>query len=370
VKPKILHVTQATGGVETSITLLLRHFDRSRFEHHLVCPPETSLETKARELGIRVVPIKMARGPHPVRDITALLALIHLIRKERYEIVHGHSAKGGYLARFAARIVGGRRAFYHPRGFSYLSQTGLARSLFLFLERIAVRWTDVVIGASESETRRAIDEVGFPPSRAVTVFNSIDFSEAEDLHLPPVTVPVVLSVGRFAYQKNPEMFVRVARLVSQAMPTVRFCWLGAGFAGPLEGQIRGAISEGGLGDRFAILPWGTKKEALAAIAGCAVFVLTSRFEALGNATQEAMMLGKPVVVTDVDGSRDLVLPGINGYVVREDDDDAMAVAIIQVLSDPALASKMGNAGRQRAIDMFDIRKNARILEEVYAGRLK
>jgi len=108
---------------------------------------------------------------------------------------------------------------------------------------------------------------------------------------------------------------------------------------------------------------------LAAIAGCAVFVLTSRFEALGNATQEAMMLGKAVVVTDVDGSRDLVLPGISGFLVKEDDDEAMAAAIIQLLRDPALAAKMGDAGRRRSIEMFDIRRNARILEEVYADRL-
>jgi glycosyltransferase involved in cell wall biosynthesis len=365
VKPKILHVSQSTGGVETSIVLLLRHFDYSRFEHHLACPPGTTLEAKARELGVRVFPVKMVRGPNPIRDLAALITLVRLIRREGHAIVHGHSAKGGYLGRLAARLAG-RRALYSPRGFSYLSQRGVARAFFLRLERWAVRWTDLAVTASESERRRTIEEVGFSPSRVVQVSNSIDLSEIEGIRSASSDPPVVLTAGRFAYQKNPEMFVRVAALVARLRPDVRFVWVGGGFAGPLEGRVREMVMEAGLSARFDILPWGPKRQTLVAIAGCTVFVLTSRFEGLGNATLEAMMLAKPAVVTDADGNRDLVRPGVNGFVVATDDDETMARRIVEVLENTAVAARMGHAGRTRVEGDFDIRKNVRLLEEVYA----
>ncbi len=370
-RPRILHVSQTTGGVETSIILLLRHFDAKRFEHHLACPPGSTLEARARDLGVRVFPVKMVRGPNPARDVAALINLIRLIQREDYAIVHGHSAKGGFLARLAARLGGPRRAFYHPRGFSYLSQRGLARAFFLRLERWAVRWTDLAVAASESERRRAIDEVGFPPSRVVRVFNSIDLTEADGIR-PTVFGaggPVVLTAGRLAYQKYPEMLVRVAALVARERPDARFVWVGGGFAGPLEKRIRKMVAKAGLEERFEILPWATKQETLAAIAACAVFVLTSRFEALGNVTMEAMMLGKPAVVTDADGSRDLVESGTNGFLVALDEDQAMAKRILELLNDQARATMMGQAGRRRVERDFDIRRNVRLLENVYGRAL-
>jgi len=368
VRPKILHVSQATGGVETSIILLLDHFDHSRFEHHLVCPPGTTLEARARSLGVRVIPVNMVRGPNPVRDLAALFTLIRLIRREGYAIVHGHSAKGGYLGRLAARFGGARRALYHPRGFSYLSQRGIGRAFYLRLERWAVWWTDLVVAASESERQRAIKEVGFRPERVVRVFNSVDFNEMEGVPSAAGAPPVVLTVGRFAYQKNPEMFVRVAAIVARQRPDVRFIWVGGGFAGPLEARVRDMVVSAGLSTSFEILPWATKRESLAAIGACAVFVLTSRFEALGNATQEAMMFAKPAVVTDVDGSRDLVTDGLNGYLVAENDDETMARRILELLTDGGLAARMGAAGRRRVEQDFDIRNNVRRLEEVYVGQ--
>src|SRR6185503_3154481 len=174
---KVLHVTQATGGVETSLLLLFRHLDQDRFELHLACPPDTLLAVESRKLGIRVWETAMVRAVRPIRDYLSLRRLVDIMRRERFDIVHGHSAKGGYLSRLAGRLVGGAKIIYHPRAFSYLSQRGIGRAFFLLLERLAVRWTDVVIATSESERRRAIADVGFPPARVVVIPNSIDVTE-------------------------------------------------------------------------------------------------------------------------------------------------------------------------------------------------
>lgn len=365
-RPRVLHVTQATGGVETSLLLLFRYLDQHRFDVHLCCPPLTELGDRARALGIEVFEVPMVRHAHPIRDMIALRRLTSLTKRNRYSIVHGHSAKGGYLARVAARVVGGPKTIYHPRAFSYLSQTGIARKFFLGLERFAVTMTDLVIATSQSEKQRAVKEVGFADERVTVIPNSIDLTEASrwkpersDSH------PLILTVGRFSYQKNPEMFVRMAAEVAARLPQARFAMVGAGFAGPLETQVRRLVEDKGIADRLEILPWTSKDETLRTISRCTVFVLTSRFEGMPNTLLEALMFGKPVVVTDVDGSRDVIEDGVSGYSVPCDDSSAMAGRVVELLEDRQLAKRLGEKGYDHVRE-FDVHKNVEALHAVYA----
>ncbi len=348
-RPKILHVTQATGGVETSLLLLFRHLDHARFELHLACPPDTTLAARASELGVQVFPIKMVRGVNPWRDVAGLVALWSLMRRGAYDLIHVHSAKGGYLGRLAARLAGRLPIVYSPRAFSYLSQRGGARWFFLQLERWAVPLTGVLLAASNSEAERAVREVGFEPERVRVVPNAVDLSEMPAGTAVPAGPPVVLTVGRLVYQKNPELFVRMAARVTAARPDVRFVMAGAGFAGPLERRVRRLIGELGLDGRIEVVRWVPKPEALRLIVGCTVFVLTSRFEGMPNTVLEAMMSSKPIVVTDADGSRDLIIDGETGLVVPIEDVDALSTTVLRLLGDPKLAARLGTAAR-RAIE--------------------
>jgi glycosyltransferase involved in cell wall biosynthesis len=224
----------------------------------------------------------------------------------------------------------------------------------------------MVIAASHSERVRALREVGFPDSRVMVIPNSIDFSEAPAFAPGPGDgSPVVLTVGRFSYQKNPAMFVRVARLIADRRPDVRFEMLGAGFQGPLSLRIRRMVTDMGLEGRLRILPWASKQESLEAIARATVFVLTSRFEGMPNTLLEALMLGTPAVVTDVDGSRDVVAGGSGGIAVPLDDDQAMVERVLGFVDDPRMARRIGEAGRVRARQVFDVHRNISALETAY-----
>lgn len=364
-----MHVTQSTGGVQTSLLLLFRHLDRTRFSCDLACPPGTRLAEEASKLGVRVFPTRMVRSVNPIRDIAGVLALRSLIRTEQYALVHAHSAKAGYLARLAAGLAHRPPVFYHPRAFSYLSQRRPARTFFRQLERLAVPLTDTVVATSESERRRAIAEIGFSPDRVVVIPNSVD--ETESIHAATRSTDrrLVLTVGRLTHQKNPEMFIRMAKRVLSRVPDARFVLAGAGFAGPLEGRVRRLEQRLGLGSALQILDWTEKQRILELMAECAVFVLTSRFEGMPNTVLEAMLMSKPVVVTDVDGSRDVVIPEVTGFVVAPNDDLGMAERVLGLLEDPDLRASMGRAGRRLISERFDIRANAKALERLYTARL-
>ena len=346
--------------------LLFRHFDRARYELHLACPPGAMLGTHARALGVTVFEIGLVRNPHPIRDLAALISLVRLIRRGNYSIVHAHSAKGGYLGRLAARLTGASKTIYAPQAFSYLSQQGLVRAFFRFLERVAVPLTDVLVASSQSEARRAIDDVGYDPSSVVVIPNSIDPDEARDVRVASTNSgPLVLTVGRMSYQKNQEMFVNAARLVLERRPGVRFVINGGGFASPLETRIRKVIARSGLEGKIDIVPWTARRATLELIGQCSVFVLPSRFEGMPYTLLEAMMLRKPVVVTDVDGSRDAVQSGSNGYTVSPNDVQAMADDIIGLLDDPKLSDSMGEQGHELVRERYDIKRNVKYFERLY-----
>ena len=368
-RAKILHVTQSTGGVETSLLLLFRHLDQSRFELHLACPPGTELGARAERLGVTVHPVAMVRSVSPVRDLLGLVALCRLMRRERYDLVHTHSAKGGYLGRLAAWITGTRPVLYAPRAFSYLSQRGVARWVFLMLERAARPITDVLVAASESEQRRAISEVGFSARRVTLVRNGIDPAELRSNAAPPSPQRPVLMVARLSYQKNPAMFVRVARGVIAHLPQAHFVLLGAGFASPEEARVRNMIRDAGLVSAVEIVPWASRAETLSRISSCGVFVLTSRFEGMPNTILEAMALGRPVVATAVDGTRDVVRDGETGFLVPVDGDGEMESAIVQLLQDPSLTERLGREGATTAARNFDIGLTVTTLERLYSSLL-
>ena len=348
------------------LLLWFRHLNRDRFDLTLACPPGTWLAKEATALGVRVVTVPLVRELRPLVDLRGLLRLLLVMRRDRYAIVHSHSAKAGALGRMAAFLAGVPISVYTPHAFSYLSQQGLARRFFLAVERALRRFTSTVIAVSESERRRAVEEVGFVASRVVTIPNSVDRDEAAAAtSVADPAAKTVLTAGRLTYQKNPEMFVRMAKLVISRVPHARFVMLGAGFNSPEEPAIRDLVRQGGLDGSVEILPWSNRQETLQRIASCSVFVLTSRYEGMPYVALEAMMTGRPLVVTDVDGSRDLVENGVNGFAVPLDDELAMADAVTALLEDREMARGMGAHSLRLARDRYPISRSIAMLEALY-----
>jgi glycosyltransferase involved in cell wall biosynthesis len=96
-----------------------------------------------------------------------------------------------------------------------------------------------------------------------------------------------------------------------------------------------------------------------------IFTLTSRYESFGYVTCEAMAMGKPVVATNVTGSNELVLPGVTGYLVDVADPQSLALALGDLAADWRLRRRMGEAGRARAREHYDLRRMIRDVERVY-----
>lgn len=166
---------------------------------------------------------------------------------------------------------------------------------------------------------------------------------------------LVLFLGRLNRQKRVDVLLRAIARVPAARLEV------AG-EGEEEASLRALSRELGVEGRVAFL--GGRTDVPELLARAEVFVLPSDSEGLPNALLEALAAGTPSVATDIPGNRDVARDGEEALLVPPGDSERLAHALTRVLSDRALASRLGEAGRKRARE-FDLERTADCYSELF-----
>jgi glycosyltransferase involved in cell wall biosynthesis len=176
---------------------------------------------------------------------------------------------------------------------------------------------------------------------------------------------VVLTVARFAEQKDHHTLLDAVPAVLAREPQARFVWAGSG---PLEEEIRKAVRSRGLDERVIFL--GHRQDIPDLMSASDLFVLPSRFEGLPLTVLEAMAAGLPIVATRVCGTAETVQDRVTGFLVEPGASQALAVAISELLADPRRAAQLGARGRVRALRVFGIGRMARETFDLYDELLR
>jgi glycosyltransferase involved in cell wall biosynthesis len=370
---KVLHVLEAMGGGTTRLLDgLITHLDPAEFEIHLALPPplpydplrplaDPTFPARMRDKGFQVETVRLVGGRiAPLADLRATRDLYRIIRRNRYDVVHAHSAKGGYAGRLAARLAGVPAIVYTPSGLSFnpFIRRRVAL-LYLVLERLAGLYTDAIIAACESERQEVVRHALVPEAHVLLLPNPFDPTDCRPSALPEAKRqelglrpddPVVGTVARLTRQKGVGFFVGAAALVLKSHPRAQFVLVGDGELRPqVEAQIHGL----GIGPGFYFL--GRRDDYLDIMATFDVFVMSSLWEGLPYAPLEAMALEKPVVGTDVTGLRDLIQDGVNGLLVPAESAPALAHAVVTLLEDKDLADGLAHEGRRGLGQRYDPR---------------
>lgn len=370
-KISVLHITQSSGGVQTYLENFVQAMNHEHFQNVLVTSASEALYKNAKLIFDEVRAVRMTRSINPVVDCLAIVSLWNFLRKKRFDIVHVHSSKAGLLGRVAARLAGVRTVVYSPHGFAHLSHNGFLRRAALIWERIAGRLlTSHMLGTSPSEAKRAQEDVRYPPGRISYVFNGIKIDDGNGTTTVLSQTPTIVTFLRFTPVKNPMMVLRVARLVLGKQPNARFLVIGEGYHDSLGARMRSYLRQSRIGEAVQLVPWMDRDKALRLLAKSWIYISTSRSECFGYAVVEAMALEKPVVATDVDGTRDVVVDGTTGWLVRLDDDYAMAARVLELLNDKQKRESFGLAATRRVREVFNVRKNVKDLEAAYVSLIK
>jgi glycosyltransferase involved in cell wall biosynthesis len=371
---KVLHViTRFWAGAGGNTLLSAIGMDPDRYETWIAGCPGGPLWERARHAGVATVQLHRFREVlSPVEDLYVLIQLVRLIRRERFAIVHTHSAKGGFLGRLAAWLCRTPVVVHTFHGFSvhdFMSRR--KRRGYLLLERAVRRPTHAFFAVSPRVAREAVELRLAPPGTVSVVPSAVELdgsllqgpsnSLREQLGIPPEAA-LVGTVGRIDQQKAPLDFVRMAALVARTHPSTRFVMVGEG---PLEKQVRQEADRLGV----AVLLTGFRSDAPRLAAGLDVFVISSLYEGLGRALTEALGSGRPVVATAVNGVPDLVTPGATGLLAPPAAPDALAECVRWMLDHPAEARRMGEQGRARVLATFEPAVMCRLLDRDYARLL-
>ena len=329
----------------------------------LVAHPDGELLRRMAE-GMDLIPL----APRGEIDLAAAWRLSRVLKRMRPGVLHAHDPHAVAMAATALSIAG-----LSPRPPLVASR----RIEFRVARHSFSRWkysqVDCFLAISHAVRNRLVAD-GIPSFKVDVVHEGVDVERI--VHLPPGNVhaalflpshaPIVGNVGALVAQKSQHTLIDAAALVVRKVPDARFVILGEGALRPaLEEQIRRLHLE-----RHVFLA-GFRADVLELMKGFDVFALSSTHEGMCTSLVDAMAAQKAAVATAVGGVPEVLADGETGFLVRAQDETAMADRIVALLEDSALRARMGDAGLARARRLFTVERmvagTARVYERL-AGR--
>ncbi len=369
-KIKITHILHSVGGVDVSLRLIVENTDTDRFQniviHGLNDTNSDFIDKNGNKL--KDYKISISRNISPFNDILSLINTYKIVKSEKPEIIHAHSAKGGVIGRIVGYLLG-ITVLYTPQAFSYLSACNkIKRNLFLLIEKSLTFKNSYLLASSTSEMVRAINEVQYKKENVLLFDNSINPIENTDGLTIRKTWPVdyICTVGRPSYQKNIELMIQVLNEVRKEKD-IHLVIMGVGHHSDKLEDVKKLIEKLKLNNSVTLIDWTERQNIFHIIDNSKFYISTARYEGLPYSVIEAMALSKPCVVSDCDGNRDLIQNGYNGFVLKDDDISRFSDKIKLLLDDHILLRNLSMNAKECFNENYNIQKNIKKLEEIYTN---
>jgi glycosyltransferase involved in cell wall biosynthesis len=368
-----LHVAYLTAGLQD------RGYDTTLVAGSLA-RGEDSMAFVADELGVDVIQIdELGREISPLRDLVATIRLARLIRRERPQILHTHTAKAGTVGRVAALLAGSRRpaiVVHTFHGHVLRGYFGPVRSLFFrLLERwLAARTTALV--AVSPQVRDDLVSLGVAPrERFAVVRLGIELDErvaagqdgrAESRRYLGIAEDrfAVGWIGRMTGVKRTDDVLVAFKALREGGIDACLCMVGDG---PDREHLEQRAHE--LGVVRDTLFLGYQEEVAPFYAAFDALVLPSGNEGTPVSAIEALAAGRPVVATRVGGVPDVVRDGEDGFLVEAGATDELADRLARLARDPALRQRMGEHGRARVLPRYAVERLVDDVDRLYQSLL-
>ncbi|MBU1147941.1 MAG: glycosyltransferase family 4 protein [Candidatus Omnitrophica bacterium] len=361
------------GGAQLSTLNILAGLSADKYGLSIITSPKGVLASEIRDIkGVKsyFVP-SLARNINPIADIIAFISIYSIYSANNYAIVHTHSSKAGIIGRWAARFAKVPHIVHTVHGWPFNDhQNPILKGFYIFLERLTAKFTTRIICVSEKDLETGLRHRIAPKDKFVLIKYGIPLAK---FRRPPGNSaekrkelgvhnrdPIVGMISCLKPQKSPVDYIKACIEIYKETPNVNFLLIGDGV---LKKRCKEILASTPLNGRFIFAGWRRDISEILDILDIAV--LTSKWEGMPISIIEALCKGKPAVITDVGGDRELVRDKVNGFLTCPGSYEDTAKKVLTLLKNKEQLKEMSKRASLSIDDSFDLKNMLNTLDKLY-----
>lgn len=344
--------------------------------------PGEELDKLNREENIRTLGVFMSREISPFTDLRSLIKLIRVFRREQPRMVHSMTPKAGLLSMLAAKMCGVPVRLHSFTGLLFPTASGVKKKLFATCDKIICGCATHIVAEGRgvrkdlldsSITKKRIDILGNGNVRGI----DLDYyqrtpevmEKAAEIRRnigADADTFIFIFVGRLVKDKGIDNLVEAFLNLSKEKDNLRLLLVGEYENGDrVKPSTIQAIEESPL-----IIKTGWKEDVRPFYAASDLLVFPSRREGFPNVVIEAGAMGLPSVVTDINGSNEIISDGVNGRIIPKDDLQPLADEMKNLSENREAAAALAKDARRIVSERYERSFVLNKLENYYREILK
>lgn len=365
--PKLIRITTAPISLNVLLSGQMRYMNEHGFEVVMVSSDGPELQKVKQTEGCRHHIIPMTRKMTPVGDLRCLWQLYRFFKKEKPDIVHSHTPKGGLLGMLAARMAGVKIRVHTVAGLRYVTTKGFSRRILVFMERLTARCANYVwpnsyslqefIKAHKLAKPSKLEVIGRGSSNGInlkryspTAIIAEKLEQTKKQMQYDETNFYFLTVGRIVHDKGMDELLNAFVRLYETEPLARLVLVGAfeDEVDPVSEKARQLIQNH---PGVVMAGWSDQVEYFMQLAH--VLVHPSHREGFPNVLLQAGAMGCPIICSRIEGNIDIVEHEKTGLIFEVKNEELLLNQMQYAIKNPSILKKYAQALRQHIEQHFD-----------------
>lgn len=347
---KIIRTSTVPGSLNTFCRGLLRELqEKDGYEVVVVSSPGDAMKQMSEREGVKTVSVPMERHISPLRDLKSLFGLIKVFRKEKPDMVHSITPKAGLLSMMAAWACKVPVRLHTFTGLVFPTSTGLKQKILILTDKITCACATHIVPEGEGVkqdlisyriTKKPLKVLGYGNIRGIDLdhYNpELPEVKAEAEKIRQKDIFTFVFIGRLVRDKGINELIEAFKKLNVQYPNTRLILVG-GQEQQLDPLLPETVNE--IENNPAIEAVGRQNDVRPWLLASDVLVFPSYREGFPNVVIEAGAMGLPSVVTDINGSREIIKDGENGIIIPSQNSAALFRAMEVFVTDRDLVDKM------------------------------
>ena len=372
---KIIRISTIPDSINTFYKGLLRDMqENDGYEIVVISSPGEALEDIRNREGVKIHAVSMERKMAPLKDLRSLWGLIKIFCKEKPDMVHSITPKAGLLSMMAAWVCRIPVRLHTFTGLIFPTSKGLKQKILILTDKLTCACATHIVPEGEGVrhdlhqyniTTKPLKVLGFGNIMGVDLkrFDPQDsgvIKAAEKIRKDGVFT--FIFIGRLVGDKGINELIVAFKRLNQELPNTRLILVGPEEHNldPLKSETILEIERNeaieAVGKKHDVRPWLLASDA---------FVFPSYREGFPNVVIEAGAMNLPSIVTDINGSREIIIDGENGVIIPSKNSDALYRAMKSFIENPNMLRKYGQNARPMVASRFEQSYVRQCLKDYY-----